>query len=344
VIGGAGFIGSNLVARLLSRDERVTVFDNLSRHGVDMNLQQLRTLYRGSRLTLCQGDIRDAQAVWTIAKDADVIYHLAAQTAVTTSVENPREDFEVNAAGTFNVLEAARRSARNPVFIYASTNKVYGGMDDIGVVEEETRYAYRDRPFGIDETTPLDFHSPYGCSKGTGDQYTRDYARIYGLRSVVARQSCIFGPRQFGTEDQGWLAWFFIASATGKPLTVYGDGKQVRDLLYVDDLLDFYDLAVENIDRIKGRVYNVGGGPQNSMSVWHELKPHVDRLFQKQAWVDYAPWRPGDQRIYVSDIRRAAADLGWQPKTDLREGLEKLYDWVQDFLGSPLRAQASRRR
>jgi CDP-paratose 2-epimerase len=335
VIGGSGFIGSNLVARLLVRDEPVTIFDNLSRPGVEVNLQWLRTLARGSCLTFCQGDIRDAEAVRNVSRDADVIYHLAAQTAVTTSVENPREDFEVNAGGTFNVLEAARRSNRDPVFIYASTNKVYGGMEDMDVVEQETRYAYLNRPLGIDETAALDFHSPYGCSKGAGDQYTRDYARIYGLRSVVARQSCIFGPRQFGTEDQGWLAWFFVAAAKNRPMTIYGDGKQVRDLLYVDDLLDFYDLAVENIDRIKGGIYNVGGGPQNSLSVWYELKPHLDRLFHRPISADCAPWRPGDQRIFVSDIRRAAADLGWRPKTDLNEGLAKLHDWVQELLGFP---------
>lgn len=334
VTGGAGFIGSNLAARLLSRGETVTIFDNLSRYGVGANLQWLKTLDRGSWLTFINGDVRDANAVWSAAREADVIYHLAAQTAVTTSVENPRTDFEINAIGTFNLLEAARRSDRNPVFIYASTNKVYGSMEEIGVVEHETRYSYQDRPLGIDETTPLDFHSPYGCSKGSGDQYTRDYARIYGVRSVVARQSCIYGPRQFGTEDQGWLAWFFIAAAQDKPLTVYGDGKQVRDLLYVDDLLDFYDLAVQNIDRAKGQIYNVGGGAENSMSVWIEFAPHIERLFKKKVKVDYAWWRPGDQRIYVSDVRRAAADLGWRPKTNLRDGLGKLCNWVQEFLGS----------
>jgi CDP-paratose 2-epimerase len=337
VTGGAGFIGSNLVARLLSRGEPVTIFDNLSRPGVDGNLQWLRTLDRSSCLTFSHGDVRDAEAVWSVSREADVIYHLAAQTAVTSSVENPREDFEINAIGTFNVLEASRRSHRNPALIYASTNKVYGGMDDVDIVEQHSRYAYRDRSLGIDETVALDLHSPYGCSKGTGDQYARDYARIYGLRSVVARQSCIYGPRQFGTEDQGWLAWFFIAAAQEKQVTVYGDGKQVRDVLYVDDLLDFYDLAVQNIERVKGKIYNVGGGPENSMSVLLELKPHISRLFQKRLSVDYAPWRPGDQRIYVSDIRRAAADLGWYPKTNLSEGLTKLHDWVQDLIGSPSR-------
>jgi len=334
VLGGAGFIGSNLAARLLRRKETVIVFDNLSRPGVDINLQWLHTLDRGARLRFVRGDVRDAASVSDVVQHADVIYHLAAQTAVTTSVEQPREDFYVNAMGTFNVLEAARQSGRDPVLIYASTNKVYGGMDEIAVVEQKTRYAYADRPCGIDETALLDFHSPYGCSKGTGDQYTRDYARIYGLRSVVARQSCIFGPRQFGTEDQGWLAWFFIAAAQGKPLSIYGDGKQVRDLLYVDDLLDFYDQAVDNIDRVKGRIYNVGGGFQNSISVWAELAVHVEALFGTRVHVNYADWRPGDQRIYVSDIRRATAELGWSPRTGLTDGLTKLHGWVEELLHS----------
>jgi CDP-paratose 2-epimerase len=336
VIGGAGFIGSNLVSRLLSREERVTIYDNLCRPGGEVNLRWLRMFPGASRLSFCQGDIRNAKQLWPVLREADVIYHLAAQTAVTTSVSNPSEDFDINAAGTFNVLEGARRSERNPVLIYASTNKVYGGMEEVRVLEQETRYAYEDLPHGIAETMPLDFHSPYGCSKGTGDQYTRDYARIYGLRSVVARQSCIYGPRQFGTEDQGWLAWFLIAAAKDKPLTVYGDGKQVRDLLYVDDLLDFYDLAVQQIDQVKGRIYNVGGGAPNSMSVWRELKPRMEQLFRKRITVDYGDWRCGDQRIYVSDIRRAAADLGWHPKTDINGGLEKLHYWVQGLVDSPL--------
>jgi CDP-paratose 2-epimerase len=208
-------------------------------------------------------------------------------------------------------------------------------MDEVGVMEQETRYTYRNHPLGINESTPLDFHSPYGCSKGTGDQYTHDYSRIYGLRSVVARQSCIYGPRQLGTEDQGWLAWFFIAAAKDKQLTVYGDGKQVRDLLYIDDLLDFYDLAVQNIERSSGKIYNVGGGPENSMSIWSELKPHLERLFQKRITVEYAPWRPGDQHIYISDIRHAAEDLGWQPNTNLSLGLVKLHDWVRELLNRP---------
>lgn len=341
VIGGAGFIGSNLVARLLARGESVTVFDNLQRFGTEINLDWLRSLKGRSGLTFYEGDVRDVEAVGRVCRNADVIYHLAGQTAVTASVQDPREDFEVNACGTFNILDAARQSNRNPILLFASTNKVYGGMHDVPVIEQETRYAYADRPYGIDEKTPLDFHSPYGCSKGAADQYTRDYSRIYGLRSVVVRQSCIFGPRQFGNEDQGWLAWFFIAAANGEPLTVYGNGKQVRDLLYVDDLLDFYDRAVENIDVSQGKIYNLGGGPGNSISIWLELKPHLEELFQTRLNVNYSAWRPGDQRIYVSDIRKAAQDLGWRPRTDLREGFAKLSQWVQtlSLSSSPLSHQ-----
>lgn len=341
IIGGAGFIGSNLCARLLRRGEYVTVFDNLSRSGVEENLDWLKSLDTRARLEICRGDVRDADMVFAVAQDADVIYHLAGQTAVTTSLQNPREDFEVNAGGTFNVLEAARLSDRNPVVLYASTNKVYGAMDEIDVTETTTRYAYSGCPFGIDESATLDFHSPYGCSKGTGDQYTRDYARIYGLRTVVVRQSCIYGPRQFGTEDQGWLAWFLIAALTGQPLTIFGDGKQVRDVLYVDDLLDFYDMAVAKIETVKGRIYNVGGGPQNSLSVWLELKPHIDRLLHDRLAVEFAPWRPGDQRIYVSDIRRAARDLGWAPRTGIDEGLEKLLAWIRELLKSACAASVA---
>jgi CDP-paratose 2-epimerase len=333
VIGGAGFIGSNLAARLLSRGEAVTVFDNLCRTGVKRNIEWLESMGHGARFTFIQGDVRNAEAVRGAFGGVDVAYHLAAQTAVTASVADPREDFDINAFGTFNVLEAARQSDRNPILIYASTNKVYGGLDHVPVREHETRYIYERHPHGIDEEAPLDFHSPYGCSKGAGDQYTRDYARIFGLRTVVARQSCIFGPRQFGTEDQGWLAWFFIAAAKGAPLTVYGDGKQVRDLLYIDDLLDFYDLAVLNIDRAQGKIYNVGGGPANSMSVWRELQPNLEELFQKRIPVSYAPWRPGDQRIYISDIRRGADELGWQPRTALPEALSRLRGWVKELTG-----------
>jgi CDP-paratose 2-epimerase len=230
--------------------------------------------------------------------------------------------------GTFNALEAAREVGTSPIFLYASTNKVYGGMEDIGVVEADSRYAYSDFPDGIPETCLLDFHSPYGCSKGAGDQYVRDYARIYDLPTVVFRQSCIYGPRQMGVEDQGWVAWFIIAAVTGQPLTIYGDGRQVRDVLYIDDLLDVYDAAIGRIDVAAGQAYNIGGGPANTMSVWTEFGPMLEQLMGRQIPVSYDDWRPGDQRIFVSDIRKASQELGWRPQVGVETGIRRLFEWV----------------
>jgi CDP-paratose 2-epimerase len=329
ITGGAGFIGSNYVHRLVGRGENVTIYDNLSRAGAPRNVAWLEQTFGRDAFRLIVGDLRDDKLLLESAQDADVIVHLAGQVAVTTSVTNPREDFEINALGTFNALEAARLSDRDPIFIYSSTNKVYGGMEDVEIVEESTRWRYKDLVAGIPETQPLDFFSPYGNSKGTGDQYTRDYARIYGLRSVVLRQSCIAGPRQFGVEDQGWLAWMIIAAVTGKPITIYGDGKQVRDVLYVDDLLDAYDVAIEKIDRAKGQVYNMGGGPRNVMAVWAEFGPILERLLGKQIEVAHADWRPGDQRVFYADTSKAKKELGWEPKIDLEEGIERLFEWVK---------------
>jgi CDP-paratose 2-epimerase len=262
------------------------------------------------------------------AAGVDVIYHLASQVAVTTSVQDPRHDFEVNALGTFNVLEAARLSGRNPIVLYSSTNKVYGGMEDVVVVEGETGYSYRDYPNGISEAYPLDFHSPYGCSKGAGDQYVRDYARIYGLPTVVFRQSCIYGPRQFGVEDQGWVAWFIIAVVTGQPITIYGDGKQVRDVLWVGDLLDLYQAAIDRIEVASGQAYNIGGGPKNTLSVWTELGPMLQSLVGHHISTARDDWRPGDQRIFVADISKAERELGWRPKVGKEEGVRRLYEWI----------------
>lgn len=328
VTGGAGFIGSNHVDRLLARGERVTVYDNLSRRGAEANLTWLQQKHGLHSFRLVVADVRDADALHQAVQGADVVVHLAGQTAVTTSVEDPRSDFEHNALGTFNVLEAARAATTRPILLYSSTNKVYGGMEEVGVIEEETRYAYRDHPQGIDETYPLDFHSPYGCSKGAGDQYVRDYSRIYGLPTVVFRQSCIYGPRQMGVEDQGWVAWFIIAAVTGEAITIYGDGKQVRDVLYVDDLLDIYDAAVDQIETAAGQVYNVGGGPARTMSVWQEFGPLLERLAGCPVRVSYADWRPGDQQVYVSDIRKAEAELGWRPRVGVEQGIRQLYEWV----------------
>jgi CDP-paratose 2-epimerase len=327
ITGGAGFIGSNLAYRLVCAGHQVVVYDDLSRRGADHNAAWLRAEL-GDAWTLCTADVRDFDTLRAAAADAEVICHLASQVAVTTSVEDPRHDFEVNAVGTFNVLEAARLSGNRPIVLYASTNKVYGGMEDVAVVEGETGYAYRDHPKGIPETYPLDFHSPYGCSKGAGDQYVRDYARIYGLPTVVFRQSSIYGPHQFGVEDQAWVAWFIIAAVTGRPLTIYGDGKQVRDVLWVDDLLDLYLAAVERIDVAAGQVYNVGGGPERTLSIWAETGPLLKALLGREVGVAYDDWRPGDQRIFVADIRKAERELGWKPKVTPEEGVCRLYEWV----------------
>ncbi|HML40568.1 MAG TPA: GDP-mannose 4,6-dehydratase [Bellilinea sp.] len=329
VTGGAGFIGSNFVARLLNRGEDVKVFDNLSRAGSSRNLEWLKQTYGADAFQLIQGDVRDADAIQKAAADADVIVHLAAQVAVTTSVVDPRNDFEINALGTFNALEAARLSGREPVFLYSSTNKVYGGMEDVRVVEQDTRYAYADYPMGISEEHPLDFHSPYGCSKGSGDQYVRDYARIYGIRSVVFRQSCIYGVRQFGVEDQGWVAWFVIAALKGLPISVYGDGKQVRDVLFVDDLTRAYDLAIDHSEVSAGEVFNIGGGASRILSVWNEFGPILEKLLGHQLNPAWGDWRPGDQRVYVSDIRKAEKVLGWKPEVGVEEGITRLFNWVK---------------
>jgi CDP-paratose 2-epimerase len=327
ITGGAGFIGSNLTSRLVREGYQVVVYDNLSRPGSEKNAAWLRQEL-GQDWTLLQADIRDSEALRRAAADVDFIYHLASQVAVTTSVQDPRHDFEVNALGTFNVLEAARLSGRQPIVLYSSTNKVYGGMEDAVVVEGEDGYRYRDYPHGVSERYPLDFHSPYGCSKGTGDQYVRDYARIYGLPTVVFRQSCIYGTRQFGVEDQGWVAWFTIAAVTGRPITIYGDGKQVRDVLWADDLLNLYQAAMARIDVAAGEVYNVGGGPENVLAVWTELGPMLEALLGRQIDVTYDDWRPGDQRIFVADIHKAERELGWRPQVGKAEGVRRLYEWV----------------
>jgi CDP-paratose 2-epimerase len=329
ITGGAGFIGSNYAARLIARGERVTIYDNLSRIGAPHNLKWLRSVYGKDSFELIEGDVRDAQLITECAYTADVIVHLAGQVAVTTSVLNPREDFDSNVVGTFNVLEAARLSGRQPILIYASTNKVYGGMEEIHVVEGEKSYRYAELTHGVPETFPLDFHSPYGCSKGAGDQYVRDYARIYALPTVVFRQSCIYGPRQFGIEDQGWIAWFMIAAAKDRRITIYGNGKQVRDILYIDDLLNGYDEAINRIKFAAGQVYNIGGGPENAISIWKEFGPILEELMDHEITVSWDDWRSGDQRIYISDIRKAQKELNWQPRITVDDGLRRLYSWIQ---------------
>jgi len=329
VTGGAGFIGCNAVRRYIERGDSVVVVDNLSRRGADKNLEWLEGI---GRFALHSCDIRDARELDGIFKehnDATVILHLAGQVAVTTSVVDPRDDFEINALGTFNVLEATRARTPEAIFIYASTNKVYGGLDHLETEERDGRYQFKDLPAGVDEKMPLDFHSPYGCSKGAADQYVRDYSRIYKLRTVCMRQSCIYGYRQFGVEDQGWVAWFTIAAVLNKPLTLYGDGKQVRDVLFVDDLCALYERAVEKIDRAAGQVYNVGGGPRNQISLL-DLLAHLEQLVGRKIPVSYDTWRPGDQPVFVCDISKAERDLDWRPAVPAREGVERLHRWVRE--------------
>jgi CDP-paratose 2-epimerase len=328
ITGGAGFIGCNLADRLLAEGRRVVVLDDFSRPGSRLNVDWLEERHAGGRLTVVAGDVRDRELVREAVAGVGAVFHLAGQTAVTTSVLDPRADLDVNLGGTLAVLEAARACRRPPVVVYASTNKVYGDLEDQAVVEEPTRYRLADLPHGVPETTPLAFGSPYACSKGAADQYVLAYARIYGIPGVVLRQSCIYGPRQMGMEDQGWAAWLLLAGAFGLPATIYGDGKQVRDLLYVDDLVDAYLAALDAISSASGRAYNIGGGPAFALSIWHEFAGLVRELGHTVPSVEFAAPRPGDQRVYVSDTRRTTSELGWKPTTPPERGLAHLADWV----------------
>lgn len=333
ITGGAGFIGCHAAARFHRAEQQVIVVDNLSRPGADTNLAWLQS--QGLK-NFVRADVRDAESMRMLLvqhKDADAVLHLAAQVAVTTSVRDPRADFETNALGTFNVLEAVRTGAGGrPAVLYSSTNKVYGNLDHLRVREQGDRYAYEDRPYGVDEAEPLDFHSPYGCSKGAGDQYVRDYARIYGLKTVTFRQSCIYGTRQFGIEDQGWIAWFCVAATLDKPFTIFGDGKQIRDTLWVGDLIDAYESALTRIDAVRGEVFNIGGGHDNTLSL-KELVATLARTFDRPMNPAYAEWRPGDQRVFVADIRKAERALGWKPTVSTSAGVDRLLDWVRSNPG-----------
>jgi CDP-paratose 2-epimerase len=327
ITGGAGFIGCNAAADWIGKNHDVVVIDDLSRRGSEANLGWLKT--RGA-FTFERRDVRDAAglaATFRDHRDAAAVIHLAGQVAVTTSVADPRTDFEINALGTFNVLEAVRAHCPEAAVVYASTNKVYGSLHDAKVAEVGGRYQFVERTHGVGESEPLDFHSPYGCSKGTADQYVLDYARIYGLRSVSLRQSCIYGRRQFGIEDQGWVAWFTIAATLGRPITIYGDGKQVRDVLFVDDLCELYAACIFDIERVKGNAYNVGGGPRNQLSLL-ELLAALEKRTGRPLKHELSATRPGDQPVFVADIRKAERDLGWTPKTSSDEGISLLFEWV----------------
>lgn len=326
ITGGAGFIGCNLAARGIREGHAVTILDNLSRAGSSLNLEWLRSL---GKFDFVETDIRDFDTLSNLLNihKYDAVFHDSAQVAVTTSVEDPRTDFEINALGTFNLLEAIRLSGGDPVLIYASTNKVYGEIPSLNIGEKNGRYSFLDQPGGVPETTPLDFHSPYGCSKGAAEQYVLDYRRIYGLRTIVFRQSCIYGPRQMGVEDQGWVAWFAICASFGRSISIFGDGKQVRDLLYIDDLVDLHYHAIEMEPELDMFAFNVGGGPGCAASLL-EVITLIEEKTDRPIELNFADWRPGDQKIYISDIGALKENLSWSPRVPLSDGMGHLLDWI----------------
>lgn len=341
VTGGCGFIGCNLADRLADRGDRVLVLDNLARAGVRENAQWLKSRH-GDRITIAVADIRDPIPVIDAVREARAVLHLAAQVAVTDSVSDPAADFEINARGTLNVLEAVRLHNSAAPVIFASTNKVYGRLI------EDSEIALRGRRYtpisdllsgGISESAPLDFYSPYGCSKGTADQYVHDYSRVFGLQTAVMRMSCIYGPRQFGTEDQGWIAHFLLSAIRGNPLTIYGDGKQVRDALHVSDAVNAWLAALDHIALARGRVFNLGGGPANAVSLL-ELIDRITELTGRTVTYRFADWRPGDQPWYVTDTQALTAALGWTPQVSLAEGLRSLHTWLDSRFGSQDRSEA----
>ena len=331
VTGGAGFLGSNLVDALAAAGNDVLVYDSLSRPRVGENLAWLKERHP-ARIQSCLADVRDAVRLRDAIRGAKAVVHLAAQVAVTTSVADPVEDFEINARGTLNVLECVRAVAPDAAVLFASTNKVYGRLMSLGeTVREGERYTPADAALvaGLSEATALSFHSPYGCSKGVADQYVLDYARVFGLRTAVFRMSCLYGPRQFGTEDQGWVAHFLISALSRRPITIYGDGYQVRDVLYVDDAVRAYLAGIERIDALAGQAFNLGGGPDNTVSL-RELLRFVEEITGERPAVGFDAWRPGDQPWYVSDTRAFQRASGWRPETGVREGLLRLAAWLRD--------------
>jgi CDP-paratose 2-epimerase len=329
ITGGAGFVGTNLAHRLLQDGRRVRIYDSLARPGVEDNLRWLHRMH-GDHLEVRVADVRNPYALREAVQGAAEVFHFAAQVAVTTSLEDPITDFEVNLGGTVNLLEAIRSCPHPPPLLFTSTNKVYGALEDLALDEGPQRYdpaSPEVRARGIGDSRPLDFHSPYGCSKGAADQYVLDYARSFGLPALVFRMSCIYGPRQFGTEDQGWVAHFLIRALRGQPITLYGDGKQVRDILFVDDLVEAFLRASANLRRLSGRAFNIGGGPANAISL-RELLDLIGRLARETVEVSYADWRTGDQRYYVSDTSSFEVATGWRPRTSVQQGVAALRDWL----------------
>jgi CDP-paratose 2-epimerase len=337
ITGGAGFIGSNLADRLASGGNEVLVYDALSRAGVDRNLEWLKARH-GSRIIPIIGDVRDEDELVRTAADAKAVFHMAAQVAVTTSLVDPREDFDINVRGTVNLLDAIR-VRREPVpIIFASTNKVYGDLSDIELEQHGERYEPRKLPSrrGVDESRSLDFHTPYGCSKGSADQYVLDYARSFGIPTAVFRMSCIYGRRQMGTEDQGWVAHFLIRALEQQPVTIYGDGRQVRDVLDVDDAVNAYVGALRNIDRVAGRAFNLGGGPENSISLL-QLIDEIRGITDHDVELRFEDWRQGDQRWYVSDTYAVRESLQLPRPRSWREGVARLAEWLASERGIEVR-------
>lgn len=337
VTGGAGFVGSHVAEYYAKCGDEVIVYDNVSRAQL-LNYSTSNAMYNWNYLKnnynikLIKGDIRDTEKLEKAGNEADVIIHTAAQTAVTTSVLDPRTDFEINALGTFNVLEAARKTGA--AVVYCSTNKIYGdNVNKIEVGEKETRYEFVDRNFrnGIPETFSTDLceHTPYGASKFAGDVYVQDYAQRNEIDAVVFRMSCIYGTRQFGVEDQGWVAWFTIATLLRKPITIYGDGKQVRDMLYVTDLVAAFDAFVQRRSKLHHGVYNMGGGTGNTMSLL-ELLEYLEEITGKRSKISHEDWRPSDQKVYISDISKAEKELKWEPEVNSRQGVKRLINWVSE--------------
>ncbi len=330
ITGGAGFVGTNLAQRLLAAGKSVLIFDNLSRPGVEQNVRWLCERY-GERVQVALSDVRDPYGLRDAVQQVEQVFHLAAQVAVTTSLADPRDDFEVNLQGTLHLLEALRALKRRPPLVYTSTNKVYGALQDIALRQNTTRFEPVDqsvRRYGISEERPLQFHSPYGCSKGAADQYVLDYARAYGLPAVVFRMSCIYGPHQFGTEDQGWVAHFLIRALQRKSLTLFGNGMQVRDILFVRDLVEALLLAQEHIDSLAGQAFNIGGGVSNAVSLI-EVIDLIGELHGDKPALRRAAWRLGDQKYYVSDTRKFAKATGWSAQVSVQEGVQKLYRWLR---------------
>lgn len=330
IIGGAGFIGSNITDVHLGRGDSVTVLDNLCRTGSRLNLARLKEKH--GRVTLLKADIiKDSKVLDSAARGMEIIYHFAGQVAVTRSVADPRHDFMTNALGTFNVLEAIRRRNPEALLLYSSTMRVYGKMAGEKACRSGDRYFFPAYRRGIPEGRALDFHTPYACSKGAADQYVLDYSRTYGLRTVVFRQSCIYGPGQFAIEDHGWVAWFLASALLDRPMRIFGDGRQVRDILYISDLVRAYEQAVRFSAAAAGRVYNIGGGPGNALSL-REMLSLLGNIVGKRLRVAYRGWRPGDTRFFVSDISNASQELRWRPAVSIRKGLALTMDWMRENL------------